>query len=265
MKSFFFSILAGAIFSVTALFSSPGKAAGATLCYENENYAPYLIGEQPHPAEPNPGVLVEFIRQTFATLDTPVSFVRHPWKRCVKLVERNEIDGIFGIIYKKDRESLGRFPMRGAQPDRHNRLLTVDYSLFTHRSSPLFWDGKNFTRNDLRIGTPLGYAVSKSLKNTHGITPNERFLPESGLKLVEQHKLDGYIVEKQVGISYIRKNNLEKSVIPRKPAYRRHDLYLMVSHEFYAKQTPLVEEIWSTIGQTRDSVIPVLLEKYLTY
>jgi polar amino acid transport system substrate-binding protein len=234
-----------------------------TLCYEDQDYAPYLIGASVTPAVPKPGLLVELSQKAFASVGFEVDFVRRPWKRCMRMVEENQAVGMFGVIYSKEREKIGTYPMIGKEPDRSRRLLSVDYPIFHHKDKPIEWDGTSFLNTQIKVATPLGYQIADTLKSTHHIEPNTTYLPEAGLLLIAQNKLDGYIVEKNVGMAILRKHKLENIVIPSDPVFKQHELYLFLSHGFYDTHKEKAENIWSSLAVLRKKALHELMDTYL--
>lgn len=248
------------------LFSglTPAKADETrTLCYEDQDYLPYLAGNSDKPVLPNPGVLVELTKMAFEKVGLSVNYIRRPWKRCMRMVQDNKVDGLFGVIYVPEREKIGNFPKKNGKIDVNRRLMKVDYPLFINKSNPVGWNGKQFSDKQVKIGTPLGYATVNSLRTEQGIEPNVSFLPDMGLKLVEQGKLDGYIVEKNVGLSILKKQNMQNSVIVHNPPFKSHNLYLFLSHGFYHQHKKDAEAIWSHLATLRKTVLDGMMKKYL--
>jgi len=236
----------------------------ARLCYEDEDYAPYLRGESQQPAKPNPGVLVEITQAAFKEVGQKVEYIRRPWKRCMHLLRDGKIAGMFGVIHTKEREKIAKYPMKNGEIDLDRRLLFVDYPIFYNPShSAIKWDGDTFSGPAPRIGTPLGYATVKSLKKEQNITPNTSFLPEQGLKLVSEGKLDGYIVEKNVGLSLLSRLGIQDEVAPYRQPFKRHALYLVLSHGFYEKNSKESEKVWSTLAVLRKTVLDSIMKKYM--
>ncbi len=234
------------------------------LCYEDQDYQPYLVDTSDEPRKPNPGVLVELSQLAFKKVGLDIRFVRRPWKRCMRLVQEGQAVGMFGVIYLQEREKVGMYPMKNDKPDDERRLLSVDYPIFTQTKTKPFWDGKSFqSKHSLKIGTPLGYATVKSLENDHHIKPNTTYLPEEGLRLVADYKMDGYIVEKYVGLSLLKKLHLEDKLVPQMPPFQHQDLYLLLSHQFYKRSPQIAEKLWSVIGQLRQSHLPGIMAKYM--
>jgi len=263
MKKLFLSFITSCfLLSISTSFATDATKK-ATLCYEDQDYPPYLIGDSNQPPERDPGVLVELSKITFENAGFSVEYLRRPWKRCMRMIEDGKVAAMFGVIYLPAREQVGVYPKKEGKIDYSRRLLSVDYPVFKHKASSPIWDGKSFSQQHIKLGTPLGYATVKSLEDEHGIEPNVAFLPEAGLKLVSQNKLDGYIVEKRVGLSILRKQNISNVVIPQSPPFKRHDLYLFMSHKFYQTHQKQAEEIWSHLAVLRETKLDKMLKKYL--
>jgi polar amino acid transport system substrate-binding protein len=254
------------LFSFSILFCSTVNAQNNTdvqLCYEDQDYPPYLIGTGRKPVMPNPGVLVELTKSAFESAGFTVSYIRRPWKRCMRMVEENKVIGMFGVIYLPEREIFGHYPMRNNAPDKERRLLSVDYPVFVNVDAPVKWDGHTFADKKIHLGTPLGYATVTELENVHHLSPNQSYLPQDGLEAVSLNKLDGYIVERNVGEQLLLKHKLQKTVIAQEPPFKSHDLYLLLSHGFYEKNTEKAEKIWSHLAVLRKTVLDDLMKSYL--
>ncbi len=242
-------------------YAETGKTS--TLCYEDQDYPPYLIGDSDLPVSPNPGLLVELSKMAFEKAGMEVIYIRRPWKRCMRLVQDNHVDGMFGVIYIPEREKIGKYPKKDGAIDVSKRLLNVDYPVFVNQNSRANWDGTKFSTTRIKIGTPLGYATVKALNEEQGIEPNTSYLPEKGLELVSQEKMDAYIVEKNVGLSILRKLNLTETVQIQGPPFKRHNLYLLLSHNFYETNEEKAEEIWSHLAKLRKTVLDGMMKKYM--
>lgn len=251
---------------IWAVLGSLGQAfaqSSVQLCYEDQDYPPYLSADSGQPTGKDPGVLVELVQKAFEKAGLSVSFVRRPWKRCMRMVQDNEVAGMFGVVYVKIRENVGKYPMRDGEVDAEKRLLDVEYPIFRNVSVDPGWDGTAFANREVRLGTPLGYAMADSLKEEHQIVANTSFLPDVGLNLVAQKRLDGYIVEKNVGMSLLRKLDISDKVIIHQPPYKKHNLYLLLSHGFYNTDPKTAEGVWAQVAHLRKTESAKLMKRYL--
>ncbi|WP_120497252.1 ABC transporter substrate-binding protein [Kiloniella sp. EL199] len=238
------------------------------LCTENQSYPPYFIGEQDTFPEKKPGILVEIIDASLKKAGFSAEFIRRPWKRCLKLLEQNKIDGIFASIHLKEREFIGRYPYLPVRvsisnkPDPDRRLRRVTYSLFKKKGSDFDWDGENFSNMRHSIGASTDYVIVKKLKEEHSIMANTRHLPTKGLQHVAAGRLDAYIVESTIGNNLIKKLGLEGKLAEVKHPFARYDWYMMISHKFYNTDPHLADEIWNNVGQYRQQNIQRLIQHY---
>jgi len=263
IKQFLLCVICCFLTVISALQTADATKS-VQLCFEDEDYSPYFTGDSQKVSPSSPGILVELSKAAFEKAGLQVEFIRRPWKRCMHMLKDNDVAGMFGVIHLPEREKIGRYPMRNGKIDTSRRLVNADYSIFRHVSRPSFgWDGKNFKKNNLKLAVPLGYAMAKSLEEKHKVVPNTSFLPDIGLQLVAQERLDGYIVEKRVGLHLLNKLNLSGQVEPHTPPFSRHPLYLFLSHDFYENNSKESEKVWSTLAVLRKTVLDDLMQKYI--
>ena len=239
------------------------------ICSEEQSYPPFGQGEGEKYPKENPGVLVEITTMAGKQLGLNPKHIRLPWKRCLKLLEQNQVDAVFASIYLQEREVLGRYPFKAedinspAAPDPNRRLISVSYSLFKKKGSPFNWNGDSFSNITHAIGAPLGYVVSKKIWEDHGIKATTSHTGAKGLRLVAEGHLDGYIIESNIGHTLIGDLNLGDRVVEIKEPFARFDWYLMISHGFYNKNPKVAESLWNQIGEYREKHMPGLLDHYL--
>ena len=238
------------------------------VCAENQSYPPYSMGDKTTFPMKNPGILVEIIDASLKKNGFKAEFIRRPWKRCLKLIEQNKVDGIFSSVHLKEREIIGRYPYLPVRisisnkPDPNRRLRRVTYNLFKKKGSEFNWDGKNFSNLNQSIGAPIGYVVVKKLKEDHNINANTRHLPAKGLALVADGHLDAYIVESTIGNNLVKKHGLKDKLVEIKQPFASYDWYMMISHKFYNTDPQRADKIWTTLGQVRQEKIPKLIRHY---
>ncbi|MEH6631766.1 MAG: hypothetical protein V7776_13100 [Halopseudomonas aestusnigri] len=270
MKYVTFLVLSFALFLCLSIFGKEVRAGEGTFiaCTENQEYPPFIMGNGDNFPKQNPGILVEIITAAVKEAGLQPKFIRRPLKRCLKLLEKNKIDGIFASIYLKERNIFGRYPL---MPGATNKLLHVDpkrrlrrvvYSLFKNKASDFNWNGDKFSSIHRSIGTPLGYVVVKKLQEEYGIEANTVHLPSKGLRYVAEGHLDAYIVEGDIGRNLIDDLKLGDSLIEITPPFAEYDWYMMVSHGFYLENPEISEKIWTVIGEYREEHMQRLLEHY---
>ncbi len=233
------------------------------ICYEEHENPPYMMTTSTEMPAKNPGIIPEILINATKAVGLTPRFMRSPWKRCLRLLEQNKVDGIFASIYQKDREKIGRYPMVNDKEDTSRCLAKVDYALFTSTKQSMPWDGDFIGERRPVVGAPLGYVVVKILKNKHNIEAETGSLPTIGLKLVSINRMDAYVVEKNVGKSILIKTGLDKLVHPLDPPFVSYFLYFMISHKFYNESPEISEAIWDNIALERQTNFATLIDRYL--
>ena len=231
------------------------------ICYETEDALPFWTDAK----QANPGVLIELIQSTAQQLDIPLEFQRQPWKRCVMQLQTGQSDGIFAAIWQADRDAWGQFPGRNPQRDlpvdRNYRLWQADYPIITRIGSPLQWDGQQFSGLQAGLSAPLGYIASQRLQAMGALNTSQS--AEKALKLVVLGRLDGYVVERQIGITHIRQLGLQSKLTMLPIPLFRADWYLPLSHQFTHRHPELARRFWQALGEQRQRQEAELSQRYL--
>lgn len=143
--------------------------------------------------------------------DFEVQFVAKPWLRCQKEMEENRVHGLFSMIETPERVTQFVFPSSVGVNGAY--LAEVEYPVFVSVSSVLSqreteWisaRGINWPVyrrfKDKGLAAPLGYVVYEMLRKNHGLSSIE-YRGGSGLKMVSLQRLDGYVVERTLGLHY---------------------------------------------------------------
>ena len=232
------------------------------ICYEIDDYPPFIGAFE----LAKPGLLLELIQAAARQAEVDLEFQRQPWKRCILQLQQGLSDGIFAAIWQAERDSWGQFPGRAAQrdqpADRHYRLWQADYPIFTRRDSNLQWDGQQFSGLQHGLSAPLGY-VSRQRLHYLGALASASYSPEKAFELVALDRLDGYVIERQIGASYVRKLGLQQQLAPLPRPLLQADWYLPLSHQFYARQPQLARRFWQALREQRERRGAELSRRYL--
>lgn len=247
-------------FVFTVLLSQPALAL--TLCIEDADYSPFLNGS---PGAAHPGVLVELVQMAAAANHTQVILISHPWKRCIDMLSKGQVDAIAASIWLPEREAWGVYPKRPEQPDaapdRELRLWHVEYPIFVSRQSTLSYDGQRFEGVRTGLSAPSGYVVWQRLKDA-GVLHDTVLLPKAGLNLVALNRLDGYVVERNIGQHLLHDLGIEDKVTTLPTLFDQADWYLVFSHPFHRANTALAQRIWQSVGELREQQGAALLLHY---
>lgn len=231
------------------------------ICYETEDAPPFIGDHQ----SATPGLLLELVKSAAQQLDLPLEFQRQPWKRCILQLQSGQSDGIFAAIWQADRDAWGQFPGRDPQRelpvDRHYRLWQADYPIITRVGSPLQWDGQQFSGLQVGLSAPLGYIASQRLQALGVLKTSQS--AEKALKLVELGRLDGYVVERQIGTTHIRQLGLQSKLTMLPIPLFHADWYLPLSHQFTRQHPELAQRFWQALGEQRQRQEAELSQRYL--
>lgn len=236
------------------------RADSIQFCFEDQPYLPYL--SDPSQESGNKGLLVDLVEATASLQGVPISLERMPWKRCLRSLEQGTIDAAFAIIWTEERDQLFAYPMsKSGVPDSSKRLWKARYEVFTHKDMPLQWDGSTFTNVQYGLSAPKGYVAREKLASK-GLLYDKELNPDRGFKLVSLQRLDGYIVEKLIGLEALKRLNIDNVKVRFEQPYMQSDWFVAFSKQKYAKNKQLVETFWQQLRKTRADNETKLIEKY---
>ncbi len=252
------SLVAGTL-ALSALSSPAIAATDLTFCTEDKDQKPYVIGVSGI-LDSNPGLAVEMIQIVAGRTDINVKFVRAPWKRCLAVLEKGEVDGVFMGSFKKARMKFGAFPMANGDVDPSRRLALSSYSLYRLKGTTPNWDGKAFSGIDGKVGAPLGYSIVKDLEKK-GLKMEESKGTSTDFKKMGLKRIVAAAALTNVGDALIESGdfpNVEKVETPlvTKP------YYLLLSNQLVAKNKDLTENIWKELANVRENEAKALAKKY---
>ncbi|MGE5548700.1 MAG: substrate-binding periplasmic protein [Solirubrobacterales bacterium] len=242
--------------------SSAGARAAEILraAYEDVENAPYYMGNSVEIDAERPGISVEMMREAAKRAGIEIKFVRMPWVRCLKSLERGEVDAIFNSSFKEDRLPLGVYPMAAGKPDHHRRIDTITYALYRVKGGKVTFNGKAITGLDGPVGAPAGYSILTDLK-AMGVATEEAPDTVINFKKLASGRIPAVATHERIGDGLIASGefpNLEKVT----PVLASKDYFVQVSHQLYGRKPELVERLWSHLAEVRDTLGPQLYAKY---
>lgn len=237
---------------------------GLTLCYEDQDYTPYLRPLKFPP--PNDevgfrGVLPDMAMLAAQELEMQINFLVLPWKRCIEYVRQGKADGMFAAVWKSEREAWGRYPKDNDVIDKTKRLWSVDYYVYTYPESGLEWDGTSFSGVRSGIDAPLGYVTYDKL-NTLGVLSEHNNLPDKGFQLLSLKRLDGYVLEKLTADNLINRQKLTDQVSVLPSAFHSDELYLPFSYQWFDANPMQAGLFWDALARIRENNVEQLIDYY---
>lgn len=232
------------------------------ICYENEDSMPFWTDAE----QANPGLLVELVQSAAQQADLHLELQRQPWKRCIMQLQSGQSDGIFAAIWQADRDTWGQFPGRDPEHqravDRDYRLWQADYPIITRIDSSLQWNGQQFSGLQHGLSAPLGYIASQRLQAL-GVHAKVNQSAEKALQLVALGRLDGYVIERQIGNTHIRKLGLQSDLTMLPVPLLKADWYLPLSHQFTRQHPQQAQRFWQALRDQRLRQEADLSQRYL--
>ncbi len=246
------------------LYSQPTLAEPITLCYEEQDYRPYLSTTTQNTDDKTGlrGMFPDMALLAGKQAGIEVRFITSSWKRCIDLVRTGRADGMFAAIYKAEREKWAAYPRTEGKIDIDKRLWTVDYNVYSHRNSPLTWNGTDFQHVTNGVDAPIAYFTYDQLKKM-AVLPARNSLPEKGLQLLALQRLDGYVLEQFTAESLINRLKLNDQLKSHQPLFASENLYLVLSKQWAGSQSDRAEAFWSALAKVREQQGQNLLRTYL--
>jgi polar amino acid transport system substrate-binding protein len=250
------------------LIASPAWAAEVKevrfMC-ENIEQFPVYMGNSDSIDWSNPGAGVECVKLLERKLGIKVTVERAPWKRVLDVELKNgTIDGAFSASYKKEREALGAYPMKGGNVDKTRSLHKDSYFFYKLKGSKFGWNGKAVSNLKGVVGAPNGYSVIDDLKKL-GLS-----VEESNGTLMDFNKLAagrvGVVAALELTADLLLKKSpdLNKVIVKVATPITSKEYYVMLSNQFVKSNPILAEKIWDAIGGMRKNEFPKLVrDKYL--
>ena len=248
------------------LVVSTPAAAETTLhiAYEDKTQFPYYMGNTQKVLD-RPGAAVELVELLEERIPgLRIRFSRYPWKRCLAMLETNQVDGIFNASYRAERNRIGEYPRKNGEVDPSRRLTTISYHLYALPNAELGWNGQTFEDPELEIGAPLGYSIVEDLRNL-GVSVTEVRSSTQSLELLTARRVDAVALQ-SVTADYLLSHNTDygADIVRIDPPLKTKPYYLMLSRQFKAENPELAEHIWNVIGKLREEKLEALAQPYLS-
>ncbi len=239
-----------------------GSAQQIIIAYENREQHPYYLGYTTK-IPSIPGIAVEMILNLEKRIpDIKISLVRYPWKRCLFLLQRGEVDGIFKATFKPERMKIGSFPIKNGKIDIEKKMVSISNSLYVLKGSGIIWDEKNPGLLG-SVCAPLGYAIVDFLGGK-GVTVIESDNSINCLNQLSMNRISAAALQDVRGDAWLKKYPDQfKEIIKLSPPLTIKPQYIMLSHAFVDKNPKLSEEIWNMIAKIREEEFNSIALKYI--
>ncbi len=244
----------GVFLSLFALCAPLRATESLTLCFESADVKPWRTVD-------GAGLNFELIKEAAKRTQMRLEFRALPWKRCLAMLQANEVEGAFAASFSADRLEVGVYP-GGKTPDAAKRMHVDRYMLLRRKGDALSWDGKSFKNLNGAIGSQLGYSIGAQLR-AMGVNVDEG--SQDPLSLVRK-LIAGRISAAALGgsdaaglMSSQPWLAAEVEVLPI--ALTEKPYFLMLSHAFVKAAPASAARLWDAIEEVRNSAPYRKLEK----
>lgn len=248
----------GCVVALLVATADAGAAETIRAAYEDRELPPYYMGNSTEIDAQAPGVSVEMMREAAKELGVQIQFVRMPWVRCLKSLQRGEVDMVFNASFKEDRLEAGVYPMVDGRPDPARRIATVAYNLYRLKGGPVAFTGKAITGLDGPVGAPSGYSIIDDLKRM-GVATEEAVENSTNFKKLVSGRIAAVATLDVSGDALIKDYPTIEKVSP--PLVTK-DYFVLVSHQLYGAKPDLAERLWRKIADVRERNGAALYAKY---
>ncbi len=261
MKKFYFTIIL-AMFGLC--FLSLASAEPLIWVTDDTPGDPYIIGGGTTFNADLPGIEIEIYREVAKQLNLDIKFKRMPWKRCLKLIEYNQVQGVFPASFKEKRMKIGVYPMKDGRVDITRKTRNNAYYLYKMKSTPISFTGGAFKNVNGMIGAPLGWAIVDDLKKLQ-VEVKELPIHENSLDILVRKGINGFVCLETVFDGYIKRNSTKYyDIVKVSPPISEKPYYLIQSHAFVDANPELARKIWDTIIAIKESeAFSSIVDKYL--
>jgi polar amino acid transport system substrate-binding protein len=232
---------------------------------ENIEQFPVYIGNSDIVDWNKPGAGIECVKMLESKLGIKVTVERAPWKRVLDVELKNgTIDGAFSASYKKERETLGAYPMKDGKVDKTRRFHSDTYVFYKLKDANFSWDGKKVSNLKGMVGAPNGYSVIDDLKSLGISVEESNGTPMDFRKLAAGRVGAVAALELTADLLLKKHPDLNKVIVKVATPIVSKDYYVMLSNQFVKSNPALADKIWNALGKMRENEFPKLVkEKYM--
>lgn len=179
-----------------------------------------------------------------------------PWKRCLALVEKGQIDGAIAASFRPERMSIGAYPLTAQNTiDTNRRMSDETYSFFVLQTKPraIEWDGKHLANTSKPIAAQLGYSAVALLHELGVKVDDSDKRPELLLRKLLLEQVSAVVLNTRHGERLLKEPTFAGKIIRLDPPLQTREGYLLFSHTFARQHPSLIQRIWNEIAKVRES------------
>ncbi len=189
-------------------------------------------------------------------LDIFIETESMPWKRCLAMVEKGQIDGAIAASFRPERMAIGAYPLTEQNKvDTNRRMSDETYVFFVRKDDPHqpVWNGKLLTKTDKPVAAQLGYSAVGLLREMGAIVDDSDKRPELLLRKLLMGQVSAAVLNAHQGEQLLKEPAFSGKIIRLEPPLHTREGYLLFSHAFAKQQPQLAKRIWEEIAKVRES------------
>ncbi len=174
------------------------------------------------------GLDIELVTAVVKNAGCEVSYYRQGWAKLLKMVKDGQVDILAGATKTPSRESFAYFT---------DVYRNEEFYLYVENDRLSDFQEKNFQQlmdNGFRLGVIQGYLYSDAVTK---IQDEKRYqgqfmessMSEINVSLLLDGQIDGFLEDKFVGASIIRRKNLANTIKPLPVEFEKSGVSMMVS------------------------------------
>ena len=218
-----------------------------TIATENADTYPWGMAD-------GTGIDFAHVKLVAKNLGIQVKFVTYPWKRCLETLKANDVDAVFSGSFKKKRQEMGVYPMKGDTYDESKCLHSSSYSLYVLKDSKLSWDGNGFVGGlEGKIGCPAGYSIIEKVKGA-GAEVHEVKTTAQLMQMLVAGRIQGVVTLTPQGDFELSKNaDFESKIKKEEKPLVKKPYFLLFSHKMVKENPEFCKKFWDEIEKVRES------------
>lgn len=249
-----YSILAAVFMIMPANLVSMEKPESILLAHEDKNAYPWVI---PLDDGGYAGLDLDFLNILASKIGVKIEFKAYPWARCLEEMRQGNVNGVFASSYRKEREAMGRYPMKNGQPDTGRMIHSSGYSLYILKDSPVGFDGKNFINLNGNLGVQRAFSIIPELTQFNVSIDDGTADPEVILMKLFSKRISAAAIQTARGDNVLKNNQrFRNSIIKHETSEKPFDpkpYFVMFSHQFYEKYPEFAETFWNKMNEVLNS------------
>ena len=196
------------------------------------------------------GNSVDIIHKIAEKLSMEVEITSLPWERCLQMNERGEMDGVFSVSKKPEREQYLIYPEKNIQ--------YVSYNFATLKGKNVIWnEKKDVSLIPQPIGSPQGFSVTQSLKSEKNVQIDDS-APSDEINITKliNGRLGSIVVGPEALSTLLKEHQLEDKIVKLDPPYVDAKKYYVAISKKYKGEESKATELCKKIDQAIEGILP---------